>query len=298
MPPRPWLVSSPGLRPRCAAFAGSWVDVVRVGVLGAGGKMGTTVCRAVAAQPDMELVAAIDPGYAGIDFVQLTGVTVPGLQLSGDVSALKRAGVDVAIDFTTAQSAYLNMQYCADHAIRGVVGTTGLSDGQVEELRDRFAAKEVGCVIASNFAIGAVLMMKLAELVAPYFDTVEVVEIHHDAKIDAPSGTALRTAERVAEAKKRSGTSFSADPTKQGRVIGARGARMEGGVQVHSLRLRGAVAHQEVIFGTEGQLLTIRHDSYDRSSFMPGVLLAVRKVMSMKGLLIGIDDLVEDNGRF
>jgi 4-hydroxy-tetrahydrodipicolinate reductase len=260
--------------------------VTKVGVFGAGGRMGRTVCGAVAAEPGLELVAAVDPYHAGIDLQQL-GVADTGLQVAGSADALADAGADVAVDFTVLDAARGNLVWCADHGIHAVVGTTGFSADELERLRQRFDASPANAVIAPNFSIGAVLMMRFAELAAPLFDTAEIIELHHDEKIDAPSGTSLLTAERMAAAS----PDWGADPTEQTVVEGARGGAASG-IRVHSVRLRGLVAHQEVLLGTTGQMLTIRHDSYDRSSFMPGVLLAVRGVADRPGLTVGLDALL------
>ena len=249
--------------------------------------MGSTVCRAVVADPDLELVAAVDPRYAGIDLRQAIGLDLPGLQVAADAAALGRAGAEVAVDFTEAAAARRNLQWCAANSVHAVVGTTGLSEAEVDELRTRFAGG-VNCILAPNFAIGAVLMMRFAEMAAPWFETAEVIELHHDQKLDAPSGTAILTAERMAGASGEWGS----DPTRQEVVSGARGGEGPGGVRVHSVRLRGVVAHHEVLLGTTGQSLCIRHDSYDRSSFMPGVLLAVKAVPDRPGLTVGLDVLL------
>jgi 4-hydroxy-tetrahydrodipicolinate reductase len=253
--------------------------------------MGATVCRAVADDPDLHLVAAVDPHHAGIDVRQLAGVDVAGLQVSADAAALAEAGADVAVDFTSATAAMENLRWCAENGVHAVVGTTGLSDAEVEELRRIFPADDSGpnCVFAPNFAIGAVLMMRFAELAAPWFETAEVIELHHDNKIDAPSGTAMLTVERMVAASDQ----WAPDPTQKVVLPGARGGAGPGGIRVHSLRLRGLVAHQEVLLGTTGQSLSIRHDSYDRTSFMPGVLLAVKAVAARPGLTVGLDALLD-----
>ena len=248
--------------------------------------MGSAVCRAVAEDPELELVAAVDPYHAGIDVRLVAGVDAPG-QISGDADALAQARVAVAVDFTAAGAAREHLRWCADHGVHAVVGSTGLSQEDIEDLRSRFV-EGVNCFIAPNFAIGAVLMMRFAELAAPWFETAEVVELHHDQKVDAPSGTAVLTLERMAQASDEWGR----DPTTREVVPGARGGSGPAGVRVHSLRLRGAVAHQEVILGTTGQTLTIRHDSYDRSSFLPGVLLAVKAVGRRPGVTVGLDALL------
>ncbi|MCA1657076.1 MAG: 4-hydroxy-tetrahydrodipicolinate reductase, partial [Actinobacteria bacterium] len=257
--------------------------MTRVGVFGAGGRMGTTVCRAVAAAPGLELVAAVDPGCTGARLSELAGggvpdLEAPDLEVQGDAEALAAAGAEVAVDFTRAEAARANLRWCAGHGVHAVVGTTGLGEEDLAELGRMFPGDPgstngaTGCLVAPNFAIGAVLLMRMAELAAPWFETAEVIELHHDGKVDAPSGTALLTAQRMAAAS----DSWGADPTTDEVLAGARGGIGPAGIHVHSVRLRGLVAHQEVLFGTAGQSLTIRHDSYDRTSFMPGVLLAVR----------------------
>jgi 4-hydroxy-tetrahydrodipicolinate reductase len=257
--------------------------VIRVGVFGAGGRMGEAVCHAVNADPELELVAAVDPHHAGIDLDQL-GLHGTGLQISAGPAALVDASADVAIDFTVIGAARENLRFCAENGVHAVVGTSGFSDEELGEFAVCFEKSRANAVIAANFAIGAVLMMRFAELAAPYFDTAEIIELHHDAKIDAPSGTAVVTARRIAAASKE----WAADPTTSVVAAGARGATVDG-ITVHSVRLRGMVAHQEVLMGTTGQSLSIRHDTYDRSSFMPGVLLATKGVASRPGLTIGLE---------
>ncbi len=261
--------------------------MIRVGVFGAGGRMGSTVCNAVHTAADMDLVAAVDPHHAGIDLDQL-GVHDTQIQVAGKASAMRDAGVEVAVDFTVLDAARENVRFCASEGVHAVVGTTGFSDDELAELANGFAASSANAVIAPNFAIGAVLMMRFAELAAPYFETAEIIELHHDQKIDAPSGTAMLTAQRIAEASKE----WADDPTRTIVAEGARGSRVDG-IPVHSVRLRGVVAHHEVLLGTTGQTLSIRHDSYDRSSFMPGVLLAVRRVQQTPGLTVGLDQLLQ-----
>jgi 4-hydroxy-tetrahydrodipicolinate reductase len=256
---------------------------MRVAVFGAVGRMGATVCRAVTDDPALELVAAIDPHCAGRP-------SVPGgVEIAPTADALEEARAEVAVDFTEPAAARENLARCARHGVHAVVGTTGFSDSDLNELRRLFPVEAgVGCFIAPNFAIGAVLMMRFAELAAPWFDSAEIIELHHDAKIDAPSGTALATAARMAEAS----AEWGGDPTKTEVVAGARGGVGPAGIRIHSVRLRGLVAHQEVLLGTAGQTLTIRHDSYDRSSFMPGVLMAVKAVPSRPGVTVGLDRLL------
>jgi 4-hydroxy-tetrahydrodipicolinate reductase len=261
--------------------------MIRVGVFGAGGRMGSTVCAAVADDPELELVAAVDPYHEGIDLRQL-GVPVDGLRVARTADALHDAGAEVAVDFTVIDAARENLNWCADHGVHAVVGTTGFSEGELDKLRVRLLDGAANALIAPNFAIGAVLMMRFAEMAAPFFETAEVIELHHDEKVDAPSGTAMLTAERMAQAS----ADWAKDPTTKLVLEGARGAEGPGGIRVHSVRLRGMVAHQEVVLGTAGQSLTIRHDSYDRTSFLPGVLLAIRGLRERPGLTVGLDALI------
>jgi 4-hydroxy-tetrahydrodipicolinate reductase len=252
--------------------------MVRVGIVGAAGRMGRAVADAVSADPDLDLVAAVDPAGAG--------AVLHGVEVAAELRALAGAGAQVVVDFTVADAARTTLPWLAMHGMHAVVGTTGFGDDDIASFRSAFTASN--CVIAANFAIGAVLMMRFAEMAAPWFDSVEIVEIHHDQKVDAPSGTALETARRIAS----SSSSWAADPTRKVVVDGARGGRGPGGVPIHSLRVRGTVANQEVVFGTQGQTLTIRHDTVDRTSFMPGVVLACKKVAERKGVTLGLGDLL------
>jgi 4-hydroxy-tetrahydrodipicolinate reductase len=239
---------------------------IQVGVLGAKGRMGAEVCRAVEAASDLTLVAAVDAGE--------------------DRAPLKAAAV--VVDFTAPAAVMDNLRWCIGEGIHTVVGTTGFTDERLDEVKFMLLGNpSVGCVIASNFGIAAVLMMRFAAQAAPYFDSAEVIELHHPNKVDAPSGTARRTAELIAAA--RNGKA-SPDATSES-LDGARGADV-GGVHVHSVRLAGLVAHQEVLLGGGGETLTIRHDSLSRESFMPGVLLAVREVPKRPGLTVEIDGLL------
>ena len=253
--------------------------------------MGSTVCAAIASDRETELVAAVDPHHEGIDLHLLTktameDVTVPELTVAGDVSAFERANVDVVVDFTHLEAARENLAWAASAGVHAVVGTTGFDAGDHDRLRAAFDRSN--CLIAPNFAIGAVLMMRFAEVAAPWFETAEVLEFHHDAKVDAPSGTAMLTVERMAAAS----SDWAEDPTTNEVVPSARGGKGPGGIPVHAVRMRGMVAHQEVLLGTAGQTLSIRHDSYDRVSFMPGVLLGVKAVADLPGVTIGIDRLL------
>jgi len=266
--------------------------MLRVGVLGAAGRMGTEVCRAVTAADDLELVAAIDPGAAGVSLVGF-GTGLPELEVAAGVGALESVGAEVVVDFSHAEAARSNLPWCAEHGVHAVVGTTGLGPEDLEALGRLFDGRSANAVVAANFAVGAVLLMRFCELAAPVMDGVEVIELHHDAKRDAPSGTALHTAERIAAARRAAGVGpLPPDPTTEEVLAGARGGLGPDGVRVHSVRLPGLVAHEEVIFGAAGQSLSIRHDSYDRRSFMPGVLRAVREVPHRPGLTVGLDALL------
>ena len=256
--------------------------MIRVGVFGAGGRMGSTVCQAVADDPELELVAAVDPNHTGED--------VPGtqVQVAADASALTDAGAEVVVDFTDASAARGNIKWCAEQGVHAVVGTSGLTDADYDEIRSLFNGSGANCIVAPNFAIGAVLLIRLAEIAAPHFETAEIIELHHDRKIDAPSGTAMHTAERIAAASK----DWAPDPTTSEVLPGARGGEGPGGIRIHAIRMRGMVAHEEVVLGTTGQTLSVRHDSYDRTSFMPGVLLAVKAIADRPGLTVGLDSLL------
>jgi 4-hydroxy-tetrahydrodipicolinate reductase len=259
---------------------------IRVGVFGAGGRMGATVCQAVAADPELELVAAVDPLHAGLDLRQVAKVDTPDLQVAASADELLRQEAEVAVDFTVVDAARNNLRFLAEHGIHAVVGTTGFTDDDYKDVAEEFTKSN--CLIAPNFAIGAVLMMRFAEIAAPYFETAELIELHHDQKVDAPSGTAIMTVQRMAAAS----SDWAPDPTETTAFPGVRGGRGPASIPVHSVRLRGLVAHHEVILGTTGQSLSIRHDSYDRSSFMPGVLLGVKHIAGTPGLTIGLDTLL------
>jgi 4-hydroxy-tetrahydrodipicolinate reductase len=238
--------------------------------------MGTEVCRAINDSEDLELVAMVDEG----DWL----------------FNVSDAGADVVVDFTTPEVVMDNLHWCIDQGINAVVGTSGFTPSRLDRVRSWVSHKpNLGVIIAPNFAIGAVLMMEFAGRAARFFDSIEIVEMHHPAKVDAPSGTALQTAQVVAEARAAAGLGPMPDATKD-EMAGARGTEISG-VRVHSLRAAGLVAHQEVLLGTTGETLTVRHDSYDRKSFMPGVLLAVRSVLHRPGLTVGLGPLLDASGR-
>ncbi|WP_019203362.1 4-hydroxy-tetrahydrodipicolinate reductase [Tsukamurella sp. 1534] len=246
--------------------------MLNVGVLGSGGKVGRAMVEAVEAADDLALSATVDAGD------MLTGF------LDSDTR--------VVIDFTHPDAVMDNLKFLIDNGIHAVVGTTGFTDDRLDTLRGWLAEKPgVGVLVAPNFAIGAVLCMRFAAQAARFFESVEVIELHHPQKADAPSGTATRTAEVIAEAREAAGVRTSPDATSA-EFDRARGARVDG-VRVHSVRVAGLVAHQEVLLGTQGETLTIRHDSLDRSSFVPGVLLAVRGISERPGLTVGIEPLMD-----
>jgi 4-hydroxy-tetrahydrodipicolinate reductase len=258
---------------------------VTVGVFGAAGRMGSTVCRAVADDPALELVAAVDPGAAGERIAQVAGIDAD-FEVAGRPQHLD-VRPQVMVDFTHLDAARENLAWCAAEGVHAVVGTTGFTDEDLERFRETFTSSN--CLIAPNFAIGAILMMRFAELAAPWFETAEVLEFHHDAKLDSPSGTAMRTVERMAAAS----DDWAPDPTTTEVVDGARGGEGPAHIRIHAIRMRGMVAHQEVVLGTTGQTLSIRHDSYDRSSFMPGVVLAAARIADHPGVTVGLDDLLD-----
>jgi len=242
--------------------------MIKVGVLGARGRMGAEVVKAVSEAADLELVAALD--------------------LGDSLDQLKTSGAQVVVDFTTPDSVMANLEFLISNGINSVVGTTGFDADRISKLEKLIAGNpKVGVLIAPNFAIGAVLMMEFATKAAKYFESAEIIELHHPNKVDAPSGTASRTAELMSKARKEAGMSAMPDATSTS-LDGARGASV-GDIPVHSVRLRGLIAHQEVLLGGLGETLTIRHDSLDRAGFMPGVLLGVRKVISQPGLTFGLE---------
>jgi 4-hydroxy-tetrahydrodipicolinate reductase len=263
--------------------------VIRVGVVGARGRMGQAVCRAVADAPELALVAAIDRSGVGQHIGRLIGRPDLDVPVSDELDRLLEAEVEVAVDFTHPDVVMDDVRWCIAHAIHVVVGTTGVSQNDLDEIQHLLddEGAESNVVVAPNFAIGAVLMQRFAATAARHFPAVEVIELHHDGKADAPSGTAIATARRIAE---HAGERERSAGTET--VEGVRGGAVDG-VRIHSVRLPGLVAHQEVIFGGEGQTLTIRHDSTDRGSFMPGVLLAVREVSTRPGLTLGLEPLLD-----
>mgnify|MGYP003333959211 FL=1 len=245
--------------------------MIKVGVLGAKGRMGAEVVKAINSVADLELTSALDLGDSLGDFVTTQ--------------------TQVVVDFTHPDVVMENLKFLIDQNINVVVGTTGFTDDRIQQIEKWLNKKSVGVLIAPNFGLGAVLMMNFAEKAAAYFESVEIVELHHPQKADAPSGTATHTAERIAKARKKAGLGQMPDATTS-EISGARGARISD-IPVHSVRLRGLVAHQEVIFGDPGETFTLRHDSIDRVGFMPGVLLGVRKIIDQPGLTLGLESLLD-----
>ncbi|MFZ5649088.1 MAG: 4-hydroxy-tetrahydrodipicolinate reductase [Bacillota bacterium] len=264
--------------------------MIKVAVSGAGGRMGREVLRTVCNAEDTELVGAVDPFAAGIDVGKLLETGQMGIRVSPDLAGmLDDVRPDVLIDFTSPGAVFQNICTALKSGVRPVVGTTGMNSEQLAEVREMASRHRTGCVVAPNFAIGAILMMKFAAEASRYFPHVEIIELHHDKKVDAPSGTALKTAELISQNR---GEYRSGKVSEIEKIACARGADYDGGIRIHSVRLPGMVAHQEVIFGGLGQTLTIRHDSISRESFMPGVLLAVRRVMELNELVYGLENLI------
>jgi 4-hydroxy-tetrahydrodipicolinate reductase len=264
-------VTTPATDPSTVGQPSGNVPLIPVGVLGARGRMGTEVVKAVNAADDLELVAMVDEGEWLFNVAD--------------------AGAQVVVDFTRPDVVMDNIRFCIDQGIHCVVGTTGFDDERLATVAEWLEPHpEVGVVIAPNFGIGAILLMRFAQEAARFFPSVEIVELHHPNKVDAPSGTAARTARLIASARHAAGLPPAPDATSDA-LPGARGADVEG-VPVHAVRLTGLVAHQEVLMGAEGETLTLRHDSFDRASFMPGVLLAVREIATRPGLTVGIESFL------
>lgn len=246
---------------------------IRVAVAGANGRMGQEVVTMLGQDKQLVYVGALDT--RGED--------------EAIRARLEEMKPDVLVDFTTPHSVYRHLEICLQHGIRPVVGTTGLSQDEIQEMTRRFGEAGLGCIVAPNFAIGAILCMKFAAMAAKYMPHVEIIELHHDRKLDAPSGTALKTAEMIAAVREEIKQGHSEEKET---IPGARGAEYEG-FRIHSVRLPGMVAHQEVLFGATGQTLSIRHDSINRESFMPGVNMAIKAVMNMNGFLYGLEHLID-----
>ncbi|MDH6671899.1 4-hydroxy-tetrahydrodipicolinate reductase [Paenibacillus sp. LBL] len=263
---------------------------MKVAVVGAGGRMGKEVVKLVLGDEELELVAAVGKSDAGADAGTLVGLPACGIRVTSDLEmALVESRPDVMVDFTTPQFAYSNTALAIKHGVRPIVGTTGFTPEQIEELDKQCAEQNIGGLIAPNFSIGAILMMKFAAQAAKYLPHVEIIETHGDQKLDAPSGTSIKTAEMIAQNREeiRQG-----NPKEEEVIEGARGGYYNG-FRIHSVRLPGVFAQQEVIFGGYGQSLKIRHDSYERAAYMPGVKMAMEKVMSYTGLVYGFDHFID-----
>lgn len=262
--------------------------MINVIVTGAAGKMGSEVVKIILKQPDLKLVGAVDVFYENEDIGKIIGINECGIKMEKDLGkTIKAKSPDVLVDFTNADAAINNIKLALNYNIRTVVGTTAIPANITDELKNLFNEKKLGAVFAPNFAIGAVLLMDMARKAAKYFEYVEIIELHHEKKLDAPSGTALQTAELLLKER----TSFNPFINSQEKLIGVRGGE-KGGIRIHSVRLPGLVAHQEVIFGSLGQTLSIKHDSLSRESFMPGVIMAIRKVMDLNKFVYGLENLL------
>ncbi len=265
--------------------------MIKVLVSGAAGKMGREVVKAVKKEADMKLVGAVDIAQVGIDAGEDAGIGPLGIEISKDLkAAINDSKPDVVIDFTHPNVAMINARTILESRVHAVIGTTGLTEDNLNELRKLCSKNKVNCIAAPNFAIGAVLMMMFSKTAAKHMPNVEIIELHHDKKADAPSGTAMKTAELILQSEAAKGIE-KGKVAEIEKLDGARGGNFDG-IRIHSVRLPGLVAHQEVIFGGLGQTLTIRHDSLSRESFMPGVIMAVRKVRSVEGLVYGLENLL------
>ncbi|OEH84827.1 4-hydroxy-tetrahydrodipicolinate reductase [Desulfuribacillus stibiiarsenatis] len=263
---------------------------IKVAVSGANGKMGQEVLKMVINDPELELVAAIDLKMDAIDVGLVLGMDTVGINFENNIEqSLMRCHADVLIDFTNPQAVHHNIKTAIQYGVYPVVGTTGLQLEEIKEFDRLLKERELGGIFAPNFAIGAILMMRFAEQAAKYMPHVEIIELHHDQKIDAPSGTALKTAEMIKAQRKSIKQGLENEYEK---IPGSRGGEYDG-FRIHSVRLPGFVAHQEVIFGSQGQVLSIKHDSIHRESFMPGVNLAVKKVKDFVGAIYGLENLID-----
>ena len=264
---------------------------IKVYAVGVSGQMGQEVIRTVAKQEDMQLVGASDVRNIGADAGAVAGISPLGVEITGPVESetLRASQAEVLVDFTGPQAVFKNIKTAIAAGVAPVVGTTGLKEQELAEIRALVDEAKLGAFLAPNFAIGAILMMRFAQEAAKYFPHVDIIELHHDRKLDAPSGTALRTGEEILKVR---GPMVQGHPEEHETVPGARGANLEG-IHIHSVRLPGLVAHQEILFGGLGQTLTIRHDAFSRETYMPGVMLAVRKVLELKGLVVGLENLLD-----
>jgi len=267
------------------------LNKIRVFVAGACGKMGTETVKTLLKQEDMELVGVSDIQNPGKDIGTFLGLPPLGIKIADflDVKTLQELRADILVDFTNPQSVFSNAKTAIKAGVVPVIGATGLDDHEIAELEELAKEQGVGIFIAPNFALGAILMMKFARETAKYFKHVDIIEYHHDQKLDAPSGTALKTAEIISEVRQ---PMIQGHPNEYEKIPGARGGDFNG-IHIHSVRLPGMLAHQEVLFGGFGQTLTIRHDAYTRETYRPGVMLAIRKAYKMTGLVIGLENFLD-----
>ncbi len=268
---------------------------IPVVVAGALGKMGRETVKVVAQASDMQLVGAVDKSHIGADVGEIIGIGTLGVQVADDLQGMlllasQREKPGVMVDFTHPNSVYEHIRAAVSYGVRPVVGTTGLTEAQIRTLREFTEKAGVGCLIAPNFSIGMILLQQMAVQASQYFDHVEIIELHHNQKADAPSGTAVQTAQLLGGMGKEYNPP-TVQETEQ--IPGSRGGRTEDQIRIHSVRLPGLVAHQEVIFGGLGQTLTLRHDTTDRMAFMPGVLLGIRKVLEVETLVYGLEKILQ-----
>lgn len=263
---------------------------IKVAVCGACGKMGMEVVKAVNNEKDLELVAAVDLNNIGSDIGQIVENTPDGIKIYSSLQdAANNVKIDVVVDFTVPDSVYKNALEALNLGIRPVIGTTGLKESQLLDIKKLSEEKKLGALVAPNFAVGAVLMMVFAAKASKYFENAEIIELHHNRKKDAPSGTALKTAELMTQCRNQ----FGKDNCTELEILkGARGGVTDSNIHIHSVRLPGYIAHQEVIFGSSGQSFMLRHDSFDRTSFMPGVVLSIRHVMKYQEFVYGLENIL------
>ena len=265
-------------------------NLIKVAVSGALGKMGQAVIKAVSEETDMQLVSAIDVTNTGKDIGEITENKPCGVLIENSLeNALSSKQIDVVVDFTNPNLVYKHSKLILEKGACSVIGTTGLKEEEIAELENLSQAKGLGCLIAPNFAVGAVLMMMFSQKASKYFSNAEIIELHHNKKKDAPSGTAIKTAELMSMEREAFGQDNCAETET---LKGSRGGVTESNIHIHSVRLPGFIAHQEVILGGSGQALTIRHDSFDRISFMPGVILSIRHVMANNDFVYGLDNIL------
>ncbi|KHD84507.1 4-hydroxy-tetrahydrodipicolinate reductase [Heyndrickxia ginsengihumi] len=266
------------------------METIKVIIAGPRGRMGKEAVQLIAGQEHMELVAVLDHRYDGKLLSEVVEFSNAEVQIYTNIEeCLQNTKADVLVDLTTPEFGYIHTKTALEYGVRPVVGTTGFTKEQLEELTQLAERKGIGCIIAPNFAIGAVLMMKFSQMAAKYFKDIEIIEMHHDQKLDAPSGTAVKTAEMISQAREEK---IQGHPEEKETIDGARGANFEG-MRIHSVRLPGLIAHQEVLLGADGQTLTIRHDSYNRASFMSGVKVSIETVLNLETLVYGLENILD-----